>query len=179
MKGLLDEEEMTPAAGPEMAQEPVQQQGQSATLDDVSEEVKPLMKYAIEMLYGENFENLIQMFQQGGNQTFAVSMSTAINGVLDRLEKEFGELPQQAAAEIGVKLFEILLEDMAAGGVINGDELGQQEIIQTIQLTLTNWAEKHPGKFNEQEFAQGMGQMAQQMGAEPQAQAAPEQGGIL
>lgn len=175
MKGLMQEEGMDQPVEEPMAQESMQQQGASATLDDVSEQVRPLMKYAIEMLYGENFEKLVQMFQSGGNQTFALSMSTAINGVLDRLEKEFGQLPQQAAAEIGVKLFEILLEDLAAGGVINGEELGEKEIIETIQLTLTNWSQKHPGQFNEQEFAQGMSQMAQQAGAEP----APEQGGLL
>lgn len=123
-----------------------------------------LIKKATQLLYAENFENMVQMFQQHGKEGFPQAMAIAINGVLDRLEQEQGQpLDAQTAAEVGVALFEILLQDLSEGGVL--PDIDKQDVLKSIESTLKMWAQNHPDQANPEEMKQVIGQMAQQMGA--------------
>lgn len=153
MKGLLDEQDqqLTAETG---------SSDNSDVLDGVSDQARPIVKRAVELVYGEGFEELVQMFEASGPQGFAQAMSTAINGVLERLAKEFGELPTELIAEVGLKLFESLLEDLVAGGVIDPTALNGDSIMQTITQTLSSWGRKNPDKFDPEMMAQGISQAA-------------------
>lgn len=134
-------------------------------------DAQALIKQATELLYGENFEAMVQMFQQYGKEGFPDAMATAINGVLDRLEKETGQpLDASTAAEVGVALFEILLGDLSEGGVL--PDIDKQDVLKAVEKTLAMWAKAHPDQTNPEEMKAAIEQMAQQM-----AQAGALEGG--
>lgn len=141
------------------SQQPSQEgQPQSA----VGGDVQSLIKLATELLYSDNFEAMIQMFQQHGKEGFPQAMAMAINGVLDRLEQEQGQpLDPQTAAEVGVALFEILLADLAEGEIL--PDIDKQSVLQAIEAVLSMWAKSHPDQTNPEEMKAVIQQMAQQM----------------
>jgi hypothetical protein len=153
--GLLTEEaQPAPTAG-----------DNSSMLADVSEQSKPALKAAIELLYGQGFEALVQMFQKAGMEGFHEAMSNAINGVLEQVEAQQGQLPMEVISEVGVKLFEILLEDLVSGGVINQEELESKNILLAVQHTLANWVNRNGPQredVNPQEIKQAIMQLEQQ-----------------
>lgn len=106
-----------------------------------SPRAEKLLKAAITLLYDEHFEAMVKMFKQYGDEKFPDAMAIAINGTLDRLEKDVGELTTEEAAQVGVGLFEALLEDMLTGGVVS--QVTPQAAAQTIQKTIAMWVQKN------------------------------------
>ena len=127
----------------------------------VSPEVKPLVDEATRLLYDENFENLIKMFKQYGDDGFSDAMALAIMGVLERLEKEHGELPTEVLAQVGVKIFEMLLEDLVHGGVVA--HVTEEQVLDAIQNLFSMWSEKHPNRVDQEGTARGLNNLAMGM----------------
>jgi hypothetical protein len=123
-----------------------------------AEQVQKLLKPAVEALYGENFDSMIQMFKANGIERFGQSMSTAINAVLQQLEQS-SKMSPEIAAGVGMKLFFMLLEDIVTGGVL--PKLQIQTIQQALGETIKTYAETHPDTVTEQDMQQFIQQLAQ------------------
>ena len=134
--------------------------------DEFPAELQPLLDQGVELLYGDNFEKLVQMFQ-GGPQNFPRAMATAINAVLSRIGKDHGALDQQAAAHIGTKLFGMLLEDLITGGAI--EQVTPQMAVEAIQMTMAMWLRENQDQVDPNEAGQSLFNLA----------AAMKEGGVL
>ena len=145
MKGLLEEDR------PEQEEMP-----------EVSPEAKPLLDEATALLYSENFENFVKMFQDGGQEGFAKSMAAAVTGTLDRLEKEKGELSIEIVAEVGSHLIVMITQDLVDGGVI--DEVTSEMYMGAIAMVIGLWGKNNPGRASPQEFQQAAQQVDAQRG---------------
>jgi hypothetical protein len=111
-------------------------------------DVEALKEQAIQMVYGERFEQLIEMFQTNGAENFPRSMAIAVNTAITEMEKTSGDLGPEVATEIGVDLFGKLLEDMLVkpkdgmGAVVEGVTAEQlQEVLPAI---LVMYGDSHP-----------------------------------
>jgi len=167
MPGLLE----TPNQTPEQSAETIPE-------GEVSAQAKPVLDSAIELLYDENFENFVQMFQQHGEQGFPDAMSLAINGTLERLEKDQGELPVEILAEVGTKLIEMLLQDLIQNEVVKN--VTKEMMMGAVQKTLADWGQENPDRFDEQEMAQAAQQASQGITPEtPQETPQAPQQGVL
>ena len=107
-----------------------------------------LKQEAIQLVYGERFDQLIKMFQTNGAENFPRSMAVAVNTAITEMEKKNGDLGPEVAAEIGADLFGKLLEDMLVkpkdgmGAVVEGVTGAQlQEVMPAI---LVMYADSHP-----------------------------------
>jgi hypothetical protein len=170
-----------PGGGPDRTPSPI--------LDDVSPPIRPMIKLAVQIVYGEGFERIVKLFKDGGGAQFPTNMAGLINSLIERIEKEIdGEIPNEAVAEFAVKMFELLIEDLVNGGVVNGNEIDNNTIISTIQKTLQMWVQRHPGEFDSRGFqeslAKELDQQNQQlktqqmnMAPAPEEGAQPQQGG--
>lgn len=145
-----------PGAQKTQAQDPQAQPAQGGG------DVQGLIKKAIQLLYGDNFEAMVKMFQQHGKGGFPQAMAMAVNGVLDRLEKDQGnKLDAETAAQVGVAVFEALLQDLAEGGVL--PDIDKNSVLQAIEAILQMWAKSHPDQANPEDMKATIQQMAQQM----------------
>lgn len=123
---------------------------------EVSARAKPYLDKAVGLLYDENFENLVAMFKQHGEQGFPEAMSTAVNGVLERLEKDEGEIDVEIIAEVGTQLLLMLAQDMVQGGIIK--ELNKEMFMGAISMTLGKWGEANPERADPKELQQAAAQ---------------------
>jgi hypothetical protein len=112
-----------------------------------AQDTQALKDQAIQLVYGERFDQLIEMFQKNGPDKFARSMAIAVNTAISEIEKG-GEIGPEAAAEVGSDLFAKLLEDMLVrpteemGPVVEGVTAEQlQEVMPAI---LVMYADSHP-----------------------------------
>lgn len=123
-------------------------------------DVQQLIKVATRLLYTDNFKSLVKMFQTHGKEGFPQAMGMAINGVLERLEKETGgPLDQAVAAQVGAAIFEMLLQDLSEGGVL--PDIDKQSVLLALEVTLQMWAKTH--NVNQEEVKATLQQMAQEM----------------
>jgi len=157
--------------------QPQNQEGQPQQQGGGSQD---LIKQATKLLYSDNFESMVKMFQQHGKEGFPQAMAMAINGVLDRLEKDQGQpLDAQTASGVGIAIFEILLQDLAEGGVL--PNIDKQDVLKSVEAVLTMWAKGHPDQANPEEMKGVIEQMARQMSQggklEGGAVVPPSQGG--
>lgn len=111
-------------------------------------DVEALKAQAIQLVYGERFDQLIEMFQTNGPDNFARSMAVAVNTAISELEKGGAAVPPEAAAEVGADLFAKLLEDMlikpkeGMAAVVEGVTAEQlQEVMPAI---LVMYSDSHP-----------------------------------
>lgn len=123
--------------------------------------VDKLSKRAMEMLYSnpDQFTKLIDMFKKGGPEGFAKAMSTAVNGVIDKIEQQEGELPDDVLGGIGITLISALSEDVSSGGIMQLDEKMIQE---AAILSMQDWMTNHAERVD----MDGAKQAAQQLGAQ-------------
>lgn len=158
MQGLIEENAQPVNQTPE-AQQP---QAGAPKDGEVSAKAKPYLDKAVELLYDQNYENLVAMFKQHGEQGFAEAMSIAVNGVLERLEKEGGQIDVEILAEVGVQLLMMLAQDLVQGGVIK--ELNKEMFMNAISMTLGKWGQKNPDRVDPQELQQAAAQADAQRG---------------
>jgi hypothetical protein len=172
--GLLEE------AMPQDANQPAQEGGEFK----ISPEAQAIVDQAVEILYspGEgNLENMVQMFQQHGPENFSTAMATAVLGLLDRLQQDNQNIPLEVLSEVGGKLFEIILQDIMEGGVI--ENISEQEVLLAQAKILEGWAASNAGSMSpedEQSIAALVVELkkaAQGQQAQPGAQ--PPQGGEM
>jgi len=128
-------------------------------------DVQALVKRAIQLLYGDNFEAMVQMFQKHGKAGFPQAMAMAVNGVLDRLEKDQGgPLDAETAAQVGVAVFEALLQDLSEGGVL--PDIDKDSVLQSLEAILRLWTKNHPDQADPEQMKSVIQQLAQQMSQE-------------
>ncbi len=134
-----------------------QEERQEQSGGNEQEQVEQALKPAVAALYGDNFDAMVNMFKTNGVERFGDSMSTAINGVLEKIEQN-KPLPPEIAAGVGMKLFFMLLEDIVTGGVL--PQLDVQTIQQALALTIKTYADTHDN-ITEQDMQQFFQQLAQ------------------
>jgi len=126
---------------PQVSQEATQSGGQKSP-----ENFKQLVDQAKGLLYGENFESMIKVFEQGGRQGFAEGMATVIVGTLDRLEKENGELDEQTLLYVGLAILAMLSTDLSQGGII--EDLTSDDVQVAAGMVWMKWMESHEDRAN-------------------------------
>ena len=135
-----------PSSGPQMAPTPsaaASPQGGAPGSEQPMQggDVKQLSDKAIQLVYGDRFDELIKMFQTNGAEKFPRSMAVTINTALSDLEKA-GPIPIEAVAQIGMDLMMKLLEDMIKGGVV--PDVTADQMNQSLPATLQMYADSHP-----------------------------------
>ena len=96
---------------------------------------------AIQLVYGERFDQMIKMFQTNGAEKFPRSMAITINTALSELEKQ-GDIGVENAARIGMDLMMKLLEDIITNEVVPGVRL--EQVQEVLPATLQIYADSHP-----------------------------------
>ncbi|MEE8364207.1 MAG: hypothetical protein V3R76_00335 [Gammaproteobacteria bacterium] len=102
---------------------------------------KKLRDKAIQLVYGDRFDQLIKMFQSNGPEKFARSMAVAVNTPITELEKE-GPIDYEMATKIGLAIYMRLLEDMIGGGVVANVTANQ--VSESLPAVLLMYADTHP-----------------------------------
>lgn len=160
MPGLL--EDAGPAEQATTNQPEQQAPDQKVSAEEVSPAAKSYLDKAVGLLYGDNFEKMVAMFKQHGEQGFHEAMSIAVNGILERLEADEGELPVEILAEVGMQLVMMLTQDMVQGGVIA--EVNRDMLMNAIGMTLGKWGQKNPGRADPKELQEAAAQADAQRG---------------
>lgn len=101
-----------------------------------------LRDQGVQRLYGENFDQLIEMFQTNGAQNFPRSMAIAVNSTIEYLEQQNGPLPPEQAAEVGMDIMMKLLEDMIVSEVV--PDVTLEQVQQSLPAILVMYADSHP-----------------------------------
>lgn len=102
---------------------------------------KKLRDKAIQLVYGDRFDQLIKMFQSNGPEKFARSMAVAVNTPITALEKE-GPIDYEMATKIGLAIYMRLLEDMIGSGVVANVTANQ--VSESLPAVLLMYADTHP-----------------------------------
>jgi len=105
------------------------------------ESFEKMRDQAIQLVYGERFDQLIKMFQNNGPDKFARSMAVAVNTPITELEKQ-EPMAYETAIKIGLAIYIRLLEDMLSGGVVKG--VTAEQISETLPAILIMYADSHP-----------------------------------
>ena len=183
MAGMLTQaQNQPPSSGPDPQTPPPTSPGAGlppsggATGPGQPQDVQALKDQAIQLVYGERFDQLIQMFQTNGPENFPRSMAVAVNTAITELEKKNGPIDPVAAAEVGMDLMMKLLEDIITGGVLPDTPL--EKVQEAFPAILVMYADSHPNVSKEdiqqlvKDVQSGMQQAkggAQQTGSEPAA----------
>ncbi|MDH3638900.1 MAG: hypothetical protein OES09_10635 [Gammaproteobacteria bacterium] len=187
MPGMLSENAQSsdsgatpPAAAPGAGNPPRGEvPGSGQPQPGAQQDVGALRDQAIQLVYGERFDQLIKMFQSNGPEKFARSMGIAVNTAISELEKTNGPLGPEVAAEIGGDIFAKLLEDMLVkpkdgmAAVVEG--VTGAELQQVMPAILVMYADSHPDVSKQdvqavmQEIDKGV-----KAGGAPQSGAVPE-----
>jgi hypothetical protein len=121
--------------------------------------VEDLLDQAKALLYGENFENMMQVFQTGGPQGFANSMATVVLGTLDRLEADNGEQPNETLLMVAIGIVAMVATDLANGRIM---EVDADQVQLAIQASIGMWMKSHEDRVDiegmQQEIAKGVQQ---------------------
>jgi hypothetical protein len=171
-QGLLSEADPNQGEFPEDNTEP-SNDNQLTSGDE--EEFKATIDQAKELLYGENFENMINVFQKAGKEGFPEAMATVVNGTLDRLEQENGEMAPQILIMTGYGITAMLASDMTNAEVVPDLD---KDIVQVALAAVTGkWMEQHEDradvpramediqKMGQKQKGSGDGMLAQQPNA--------------
>lgn len=122
------------APGSEQPME-AEQAGQMPNAEDLTRE-------ATVTLYGDNFDNMMEMFESNGPEGFAQSTGRAVNSAIDGLEQEYGPLPVETAAEVGMNLILKLVEDMVVKGLM--PDVSMEQVQDSIPAALMMYADTRP-----------------------------------
>ena len=115
---------------------------------EVSPQAKEFYSKAVQTLYKDNFENMIDMFQKSGPEGFPMAISAAVNSTLEKIKRE-GDAPKEVKGEVGIAIFMMLAEDLETGGVL---EITPEMMQQGLQQTIKDYSMKNPGDFNGEEY---------------------------
>ena len=160
-------------AGEEIAEEAIPTEGEQVEEDMVEEEVspeaRPVYDQAIELAYSEeNFPKMVAMFEQGGPEGFPQAMGVAVLGVQQNLEATAQEpINDDILAEVGVKIFEAIAEDMISGGVVQG--IDEKIITDALTQAIDMWAKKNPDRFDREAFKAAADEQLASEGVTPTA----------
>jgi len=155
MPGMLTENQ--PSSGPSATPPPAgspraggspTSEAQGSEQPQQPQDIQALKDQAIQLVYGERFDQLIKMFQSNGPDKFARSMAIAVNTAISSLEQQSGDIGPEAAAEVGGDLFGKLLEDMLVkpkegmSAVVEG--VSGEQLQEVMPAILVMYADAHP-----------------------------------
>lgn len=147
MPGMLQEGQI-PSSGPSSQTPPSQggnplgeAAGPERSAPTNPQDFESLRDQAIQLVYGERFDQLIEMFQTNGAENFPRSMAIAVNTAITELEKQ-GKMDYQMATRVGLEIYMRLLADMVGEGVVEG--LTPEKISEALPATLIMYADSHP-----------------------------------
>lgn len=153
--GMLEESGMVPNAGrptEEPASGPVtagEEQMESAEAEVSKDAIVPLDE-ATQIAYSEEmFPKIVEMFEKGGAEGFPKAMSVSLLGVMQKLSSD-QELSDEVMAEVGVKMFEMLTEDIITSGKVEG--VTPEIITSAIQESIKLWGQANPERFDPAAF---------------------------
>lgn len=113
---------------------------------------KDLKDQATKLIYGERFDSLVKMFETNGPEKFARSMAIAVNTAINEIEKD-GPIPPEAAAQLGMDVFTMLLEDMATepekGMPPVVPEVSPEQLQEVLPAILVMYGDAHPNVSKE------------------------------
>jgi hypothetical protein len=112
-----------------------------------SQDFETMRDEAIQLVYGERFDQLIKMFETNGAEKFPRSMGIAINTAISELEKKHGVVGPEMAAKIGSDLMVKLLEDIVAEKVV--PDVTLEQIQDVLPAALVMYADSHPNVSKE------------------------------
>lgn len=168
------------ASGP--GQPPPGQPPQAAMPPQEVQDPQALKDKATQIIYGERFDSLVKMFQTNGKEKFPRSMAIAVNTAINEIEKD-GPIPPEAAAQLGMDVFAMLLEDMATepekGMPPVVPEVGPEELQEVLPAILVMYGDAHPDVSKEDLQAvmnEVSGAIQGQMGAGGAQPAGPDTG---
>lgn len=147
MAGMLQEGQ-APSSGP-VAQTPPspggnplgEASGPERSAPTNPQDFESLRDQAIQLVYGERFDQLIEMFQTNGAENFPRSMAIAVNTAISEIEKQ-GKMDYQMATRVGLEIYMRLLADIVGEGVVEG--LTAEKIAEALPATLLMYADSHP-----------------------------------
>ena len=113
---------------------------------------------AIQRIYGENFDQMMDMFESNGPQEFARSMGIAVNSGIDFLEQQYGPIGHENAAKVGTEIFFRLLEDMIVKGLM--PDVPMQQIQDAMPAAMVMYADERPD-VSKQDIQQVLQQVMQ------------------
>lgn len=135
------------------------------------EQLKDLLDQAKAILYGENFEQMMNLFKKNGRPGFADAMAIVVVGVLDRLEQDNGELDPQILLIVAFGMVGIIATDVQRTGLVPDIETDD------VQLALGNvvakWMNAHEGRAG---MEQGIKSLQKEAMARRGQGQSPEQG---
>jgi hypothetical protein len=137
---------------------PPEEEGLDAT-EEIDPAVEDLIDQAKGLLYGDNFENMMKLFQTGGPQGFANAMATVVVGTLERLEADNGEQTNETLLMVAIGIVAMLATDLANGRVM---EVDSDQVQLAIQASIGMWMKRNQDRVDiegmQQEIAQGVQQ---------------------
>jgi hypothetical protein len=113
----------------------------------VGQDFETLRDEAIQLVYGDRFDQLIKMFQNNGPEKFPRSMGIAINTAITELEKTHGDIGPEMAARVGSDLMVKLLEDVITNDVV--PDVTPEQIKEVMPAALVLYADSHPNVSKE------------------------------
>lgn len=142
--------------------------------EDVSEAAIVPLDEATQIAYSDRmFPKIVKMFEKGGAEGFPKAMATSLLGIMQKMESESeAELSDEVLAEVGVKMFEMLAEDIATSGTVDG--LTPEIVTQAVQESIKMWAQANPDRFDPALFEQEAMAALEASGEMPPVTANPE-----
>jgi len=176
MVGMLEEGGAVPPSAPAQAS-PAPAATTESPVDEgmeVSEQSLVALDEATEIAYSEKmFPKIVKKFEEGGAEGFPKSMALAVTGTMQKLESGQTEpLPQEVLAEVGVKIFEMLTEDIITSGAVEG--VTPQLLTAAVQESIKMWAQLNPDRFDPAIFEQEAMAALQESGDMPPVTPNPE-----
>lgn len=101
-----------------------------------------MLAEAVQRIWGENFDQMIDMFENNGAEDFARSMGVAVNSGIDFLETQYGPIGHENAAKIGAELMFRLMEDFVVKGLM--PDVPMEQLQDSIPAILTMYADARP-----------------------------------
>lgn len=178
--GMMEEAGMVPPSGeaPAPTEETMVAEDEAQSMaDDISEDAIVPLEKATEIAYSEKlFPKIVKMFEDGGPEGFPDAMAASLLGVMQKLQMEEEGLSDQVLAEVGATVFEMLTEDIASSGKVEG--LTPEIITSAVQKSIKMWAEANPDRFDPQVFEQEAMAALGDSGELPPVTPNPEQRGM-
>ena len=125
----------------EQAADGSEQQSKNRPTHKSTVEYPQLQDEAIQIVYGDRFDQLIQMFQKNGPDKFARSVAITVNTAIDELEKRHGLIGPENSAKVGMAIYVRILEDMLTGDNPVLSDVPMQQIQETLPATLYMYQE--------------------------------------
>jgi len=142
------------------------------------EKYNAILDKAKNILYGDNFESMTDVFKKAGKDDFADAMGLVVTGVLQKLEKDDGEMDEYMLVVVGMSLVAMIASDMSEGGVV--PDLQPEDIQLAIIGVVSKWTKQNMGRIDTEKALaamQGQGGGSPEQGM-PQEQGMPP-GGMM